>query len=153
MKIDIKEEQKRFWETFDEKLIENGEPFSVLHEMSGKVTYWGVVNKNKSFVDNALSMDFLARERKVRINIYVRDNLALFGILERNKNEVESMISVKVNWVRGTKNLNTRRITYELPIDVGNYLNYCDVIDEALPIIVEMKQVCEKYARYEFFDF
>ncbi|MBO4962712.1 MAG: DUF4268 domain-containing protein [Clostridia bacterium] len=124
MRIDVNTEQKNFWKLFDEKLIENGEPFSVLHEMAGKVTYWAVINKNHSFVDNALSIDFLVREKKIRINIYVRDNLSLFRVLENSKEEIESMISVPVKWVKGTKNLNTRRIIYEVPVNVGYFNNY-----------------------------
>ena len=37
MKVDVKTEQRKFWKIFDEKLIENGEPFSILHEKSGKL--------------------------------------------------------------------------------------------------------------------
>ena len=153
MRIDVKTEQKNFWKLFDEKLIENGEPFSVLHEMAGKVTYWAVINKNHSFVDNALSIDFLVGEKKIRINIYVRDNLSLFRVLENSKEEIESMISVPVKWVKGTKNLNTRRIIYEVPVNVGYFNNYNEVIDDILPVVIEMKKVCEKYAKYDFFDF
>lgn len=32
MRIDVKSEQRKFWGIFDEKLIENGEPFSILYE-------------------------------------------------------------------------------------------------------------------------
>ena len=153
MRIDIKAEQRKFWKTFDEKLIENGEPFSILHEKGGEVTYWGVVNKNHSLVDNALSIDFLAREKKLRINIYVRTDLALFSVFEKNKQNIEKTISVPLKWIVGTRNKNTRRIAYEIPVNTGYYANYDEIIDSALPVIVEMKKVCDTYAKNEFFDF
>ena len=153
MRICVQEEQEKFWKVFEKKLIENGEPFSILYKKAGKVTYWAVVNKNHSFVDNALSVDLLARERKLRINIYVRDNLALFARFERNKSAVQSMISVPVEWRQGTTNPNTRRIAYEIPIRVGYAQGYAEIIDKVLPVIVEMKAVCEAYAKNEFFDF
>lgn len=153
MKVDVKAEQKKFWKIFDEKLIENGEPFSILHEKGGEVTYWGVINKNHSLVDNALSIDFLAREKKLRINIYVRTDLALFSVFEKNKQNIEKTISVPLKWIVGTRNKNTRRIAYEIPVNTGYYANYDEIIDSALPVIVEMKKVCEKYAKYDFFDF
>ena len=53
----------------------------------------------------------------------------------------------------GTKNKNTRRIAYEIPVNTGYYSNYAETIDKALPIVDKMKKVCEKYARNEFFDF
>ena len=152
MRIDAKSEQRKFWKTFDEKLIENGEPFSILYENGGEVTYWAVINKRNSLVNNALSVDFLVRQEILRINIYVRDDVALFGRFERNRKDIEASISVPVKWVMGTRNKNTRRIIYEIPIEVGYYSDYDKIIDDVLPIIVEMKKVCEKYARYEFFD-
>ena len=153
MRIDVKTEQKKFWKIFDEKLIENGEPFSILYEKGGEVTYWAVVNKKQSFVDNALSIDFLVREQKLRINIYVRTDLALFSIFERNRKEIETMVGEPLKWIEGTKNKNTRRIAYEIPVNTGDYSNYDEVIDKILPVVDKMKKVCEIYARDNFFDF
>ena len=136
MRIDAKTEQRKFWRTFDEKLIENGEPFSILYEKGGEVTNWAVVNKKQSLVDNALSLDFLVREQKLRINIYIRTDLALFSIFERNRKDIEASISVPVKWVMGTRNKNTRRIIYESPVEVGYYSDYDKIIDDVLPIIV-----------------
>ena len=153
MKVDVKAEQKKFWKIFDEKLIENGEPFSILHEKGGEVINWAVINKNHSFVDNALSIDFLVREKKLRINIYVRTDLALFSVFEKNKQNIEKTISVPLKWIEGTRNKNTRRIAYEIPVHTGFYANYDEIIDRILPVIVEMKKVCDTYAKNEFFDF
>lgn len=153
MKIDVKSEQKKFWKAFDLKMIENGDPFSILHEKSGETTYWAVVNKKYSLVDNALSLDFLVRQGKLRVNIYIRCDLSLYSVLESHRQEIEAMVSVPLKWLKGTRNLNTRRIAYEFPIKVGNDSNYEEVIDDILPIVVEMKKVCEKYAPHAFFDF
>lgn len=153
MRIDVKTEQKKFWRAFERKLIENGNPFSILYEKGGEVTYWAVVNKNYSFVDNALSVDFLVREQKLRINIYVRNDLALFDVFERNRKDVETTVGVPLLWIAGTRNRNTRRIAYEIPVNTGYYSNYDKVIDQVLPIVEKMKKVCERYARNAFFDF
>lgn len=150
MRIDIKMEQRKFWKAFEEKLIENGEPFSILYEKCGEVTYWAVVNKKQSFVNNVLSIDFLVREQKLRINIYVRTDLALFSIFERNKKEIETMVGIPLKWIEGTRNKNTRRIAYEIPVKTGDYSNYDEVIDKALPVVDKMKKVCEMYARNIF---
>jgi hypothetical protein len=153
MRIDIKAEQRKFWKTFDEKLIENGEPFSILHEKGGEVTYWAVVNKKNSFVDNALSIEFVVSKQTLRINIYVRTDLALFSILERNKKDIDAIVGVPLKWDEGTRNKNTRRIAYEIPVNTGYYSNYAETIDKALPIVDKMKKVCEIYAKNAFFDF
>jgi hypothetical protein len=153
MRIDVKSEQRKFWKTFDEKLIENGEPFSILHEKGGEVTYWAVVNKKNSFVDNALSIEFVVSKQTLRINIYVRTDLALFSILERNKKDIDAIVGVPLKWAEGTRNKNTRRIAYEIPVNTGYYSNYAETIDKALPIVDKMKKVCEIYAKNAFFDF
>ena len=153
MKFDAKTEQKKFWSIFEEKLIENGEPFSILHEKSGEVTYWATVNNRNTLTDYCLSIDFLVRERKIRINIYVRNDLPFFSFIEKHKQEIESRISVPVVWVTGTTNPNTRRIIYEVPVEIGNPVNYAETIDEILPVIMEMKSVCEDYGKHIFFSF
>ena len=71
----------------------------------------------------------------------------------KNKQNIEKTISVPLKWIVGTKNKNTRRIAYEIPVNTGCYANYDEIIDSALPVIVEMKKVCETYAKNEFFDF
>lgn len=153
MRFDAKTEQKKFWKIFDEKLIENGEPFSILHEKAGEVTYWAMVNKKNSLVDNGISIDFLVRDKKLRINIYLRNDLSFFGYLERHKQDIESMVRVPLSWINGEKNQNTRRIAFYKSVEIGNVDNYAETIDEVLPVIVEMKQVCEKYGKDLFFDF
>lgn len=153
MRFDAKIEQKKFWKIFDEKLIENGEPFSILHEKAGEVTYWAMVNRNNSLVDSGISIDFLVRDKKLRINIYLRNDLSFFGYLERHKQDIESMVRVPLSWINGEKNQNTRRIAFYKSVEIGNIDNYAETIDEILPVIVEMKQVCEKYGKDLFFDF
>lgn len=153
MQFDAKAEQQKFWKIFDKKLIESGAPFSVLHEKAGETTYWAIVNKNNILVDNGLSLDFLVREKKIRINIYIRNNLPFFSFLEANKQAIAAKVRVPLNWVKGTRNANTRRISYETPVDIGNVKNYEDTIANILPIIIEIKTVCEIYGKNIFFDF
>lgn len=153
MQFDAKSEQQKFWKIFDKKLIENGEPFSILHEKAGETTYWAMVNKNNSLVDNGISLDFLVREKMLRINIYIRNDLQFFSFLEKHKQNIDAMVSVKLVWIKGERNANTRRIAYFKPIEIGNSKNYADTIDEVLPIIMEMKRVCELYGKNKFFDF
>ena len=44
------QEQTIFWSKFEDKLIENGEPFEIIHEKNGEVTFYGAVNKEKAWV-------------------------------------------------------------------------------------------------------
>ena len=68
-----KYEQKIFWSIFENKLIENGEPFSICYEMGGEVKHFGAINKNTPRVSLGLTVDFLYREKIVKINIYIEN--------------------------------------------------------------------------------
>ena len=139
-------EQTRFWKIFDNKLVENGEPFELIHEKSGEVTYWGNVNKRHSFVSLCLNIEFKYREEKVRVGIYVRDDLYLFQRLLWHREAIEEELGFKPEWVlAGKQNPNTRRVINEFPIELGNDVDYDRVIDEILPYVAKYKKVFEKY--------
>ena len=53
------------------------------------------------------------------------------------------MVGMSLKWLEGTRNKNTRRITYEIPVKTGDYSNYDEVIDKVLPVVDKMKKVCE----------
>lgn len=63
------------------------------------------------------------------------------------------MVGMPLKWVNGTRNKNTRRIVYEIPVNPENNSTYDEIIDKALPVVDKMKKVCEIYARSSFFDF
>ena len=153
MKYDAKKEQEIFWDHFDEKLAEKGYPFTILHKKAGVVTPWATVNKNKSFVNTCVAIDFSVRSKTLRLNIYIRDNLSLFSVLETNKTEIDAMIGVPVQWVQGSKNQKTRRIKHDIRLEIGNTNDYDNAIEKAIPIIERFIVVCRKYAEHEFFDF
>ena len=139
-------EQTKFWEIFDNKLIENGEPFELIHEKSGEVTHWANVNKKHSFVSLCLNIEFKYREQKVRVGIYIRDDLYLFQCLLRYRENIERELGFKPEWgFEGKKNPNTRRIMNEFPVTLFDEEDYDRVIDEILPYIVKYKTTFEKY--------
>ena len=140
-----REEQEKFWRIFDQKLIENGEPFSAVHQKSdGTPTYWGNVNRKKAFGPrNVLNIEFKYRKRKVRVGIYLWDDLYLFEQLYGNKDQIEKELGFSAEWNHiGTKNPNTRRIFIELPL-IFDESYYADVIDNALPYVMKFKEVFE----------
>ena len=139
-------EQIKFWKIFDNKLVENGEPFELIHEKSGDVTYWANVNKRRSFVSLCLSIEFKYREEKVRVGIYIRDDLYLFQRLLKYRENIETELGFKPEWVfEGVKNSNTRRIINEFPVVLFDEEDYDRVIDEILPYVAQYKKVFEKY--------
>ena len=147
------EERKEFWKIFEEKLIENGEPFSILCEKGGEPTFWATINKKNSIVDICLNVEFLYKFKKIRYGIYIRDNLNLFDFLFKKKEEIENALGFKVNWIlKGKINKNTRRIVLEEPVIIRDKNDYENVIDEILPYLMKFKEVFQKYIP-NLFDF
>ena len=152
MKSYSQAEWKTFWDIFDEKLIENGDPFTILHEKAGETTFWATVNNTKSMLDNGISLDFSVRESRLRVNIYIRNDIHLYNYLEGNKSEIQSMVSVPLQWMAGTRSAKTRRIGCYVPVTIGDVDSYEDAIETSLPIIMELISVCNKYGKNVFFN-
>ena len=140
-----KQEQLIFWNIFDDILIQNGEPFELLHEKSGEVTFWGVVNKKKSLIDLGLSVDFSVQKETLRINIYMRNKIDLYEYLYERKDEIEQKLGFNVIWNDKCPHSNTRRIEYNISFVSGDRNGYMDLIEEALPIIASFKEVFTGY--------
>ena len=147
------EERIKFWKIFEEKLIENGEPFSIIHEKGGEPTFWATINRKHSIVDICLNVEFLYKFKKIRYGIYIRDNVDLFNFLFKRKEEIENILGFKVNWIlEGKINKNTRRIVLEIPVTIGDKNDYENTIEKMLPFLMKFKEVFPQYIS-NLFDF
>ena len=55
--------------------------------------------------------------------------------------------------MQGIRSPKTRRIAYFSSVKPNSIDSYEKAIDEILPILIEMKAVCELFAKDLFFDF
>ena len=146
MLIPAQHEQKVFWHLFENKLFELGYPFNINYDMNGEIKYYASVNKRKNLVHLGLTIDFLCRDRIVKINIYIEDDVELFDLLYKNTEKIENDLGFKPQWIcSGVKNPNTRRVINTFPITIGNHLDYERVIQKIIPFIIQYKKVFEKY--------
>ena len=144
MKINATEEREVFWGIFDEKLIQNGEPFKIIHHReNGEPTYWGNINQKRIFGPNkTLGVEFRFRDKKIRVGIYLLDDLFLFERLYATKERIECELGFSVEWSHiGTQNPNTRRIYTEFDLELFDANHYAEKIDEILPYVVRFKEV------------
>lgn len=140
-----------FWIVFDGILIENGEPFKIIHEMSGKVKSWGTINSYKLWKSAMVCVGLRTQKKEVGIDIYVEDrNTEIGRIILANKDEINRLFPMPVQWLDGEKQSNTFRIRYTLSFADCTYR---EVIEKALPIIMEFIFVAKKYGEKYFFDF
>ncbi len=146
MRTPTSEERRIFWHIFERKLAELGNPFDICYEMYGDIKYYGSVNKFRPLVNLGLTVDFLYREKKVKINIYIRDDVELFDYLFYNKEKIESELGFNPQWIFcGEKNPNTRRVINTFSVTIGNPLDYERVINKTISYVIRYKNVFEKY--------
>ncbi len=145
MAIVAKEEQRVFWEMFEEALMQNGEPFKILHDKKGEPTFWAVVNKRRILFDLGLSLDFTVRNKNLKIQVYIRNNIPLYNYLYSKKGEIEENLGFKPVWNDRCQKPDTRRIEYNIQFIPGNREDYERVIEEALPITEKFRKVFGKY--------
>ncbi|MCD7728651.1 MAG: DUF4268 domain-containing protein [Clostridia bacterium] len=140
-----------FWNTFEQILIENGEPFKIIHEKAGEQTHWACVNKNKALNNNCVDISLVRREGFLRVGLYIIDRNARIGqILLANKENIDRQISFEHIWEDGTRNPNTLRIIKKFPI-AGKTSR--EIIENALPYIMKYVEIAKIYGEHDFFDF
>lgn len=143
--------KETFWFDFENILKENGEPFKIIHEKAGEQTFWACVNKNKAFTNNCVDISLVKRSNFLRIGLYIIDKDSPIGIIIlSNKENINEQLSFQPNWEYGSRNPNTLRVTVRLPIDSKTSR---ELIEEALPIIMEFIEVAKKYGGNYFFDY
>ncbi len=144
--------RKNFWEAFERILIENGEPFKIVYR-SSKIEYWASVNKYVVSNYNSVDIGLVLKENKLRLGLWLHDKTSdIAKKLQNHKKEIEEMLSFKPIWSDGLSNKNALRIMTYIPLDF-EYRTYREVIENALPIIIEFIAVAKKYGEQFFFDF
>ena len=139
-------EQKLFWGIFEKKLVNMNNPFTISYEINDEIKYFASVNKRNARVNLGLTIDFLCKEKIVKINIYLENDIETFNYLHLHKEKIESELGFKPQWIySGVKNPNTRRIINTFPIVIGNPLDYERVIEKIIPYVIQYKKVFEKY--------
>lgn len=142
---------KDFWKSFDEILLENGEPFKILYKMSGKVKHWSTINRHHIWKPFMVCVGLSSRKKEMHIDLYIENVNTMIGqMLIANKDNISSEISVPVQWTRGEKQPNTIRMKYSISFACCTYR---EAIEKALPIIMEFIEVAKKYGCAYFFDF
>ena len=104
----LKEQQKLFWELFEEILIENGEPFKISYQnKKNEIKHNGAVNKDFTNTPSGTAIDlgFNFGKGIFRVNFYIPERKPdLKNKLLTNKEQINSMITLPLLWEKGEKN-------------------------------------------------
>ena len=135
----------KFWEAFDELLIENGEPFNLTHFYSGRETSWACVNSNRARRSNSLEASITGNCSKLRVDLYIYNKLL------SNYDLIRQEAQASLEWENGTKSKKTIRLAYYVPINRYNVDTYRDTIERVLPVYVKLIKTLKKLGVYGLF--
>ena len=138
-------ERKIFWETFEEILNKNGNPFDIRYVFLNIVRQWAVVNNNKTRDSKVLEILFYKRG-EVKVDIYIENDVISYKHLVANIDKLKSLLNVPVECVNGKIGLNTKHIQSTFIVNYGDELDYKRVILEIIPVVLKYKSFLEKYA-------
>lgn len=86
--------QMKFWSTLNDKINESGESPVKPQKPTGK--HWHTFSVGKSGVN--LSLTFNTRNETLGIEIYIVNDQEIFDKLEKDKDEIEKKLNVKLSW-------------------------------------------------------
>lgn len=144
----------KFWEVFDELLIENGEPFNLTHFYSGRETSWACVNSNRARRSISLEASITGNCSKLRVDLYIENkeiNKFLYNKLLSNYDLIRQEAQASLEWENGTKSKKTIRLAYYVPINRYNVDTYRDTIERVLPVYVKLIKTLKKLGVYGLF--
>ena len=143
------EQQKVFWEMFDQELDNQGNPFQIRYRK-----HYGTINKRTADSDFCLGLDFLYRNEAVRVGIYMLDNVPAFDFLYSNKEKVEDELGFRLSWtMSGVKKPNLRRVEILTPIIANDEESYLEAIRLTIVRAKRFINVIPKYLEDSLFDF
>lgn len=136
----VETERNRFFETLQNELNLMGNPF-----IFKSSSFWATINKSSSNAQEpCIAIDFLVNEGYLRINLYIANDLELYELLEKRRDEIDDALYLPVKWSKGEKNPNTRRIKIELPFFPYDY-DYKKLVNRAIPIIMKFIETFKCY--------
>ena len=143
------QQQKRFWELFEDELEKQNNPFIIRHRK-----HYATVNRKSSDSGFCLGLDFLYSKELVRVGIYMLDDIAAFDFLHENQADIEERLGFTPNWtIGGDKNPNVRRVDILISITADDEESYLQAIRLAIIRAVQFKNVIPSYLSEPLFDY
>ena len=137
------QERKYFWKLMQQMLEKRGNPFKIKPAYtSGKPRHYaGICNGNGT----SLSVDFLATEGILRIELYIANNSNLYDILKENKETLEKILGFSILFTDGEKNEEVKWVKKEWRFEPYQWDEYRMVLEQALPDMIKFVEVFKTF--------
>ena len=140
-------ERKYFWETYQEILTENGEPFTLHLHRNADGTFRHYAQLNDYSLSRSLCIDFNLNGGVLRYGVYLDNDVNLYDFLLEKQKIIEEALGFSCIWRNGDKGKTTRRICCERTITPNYRESYLDAIEESMVRIVKFLEVFDRFLR------
>lgn len=133
-------ERIRFWEQFNQFVIDHGKPFNL---RKATKDHWYDISIGSSIAHIAITL--VNKESRIGVELYIDDNKELFDYMFSNREVIESEFGARLDWQR-LDNRKASRIKYYINgLDFNNHSNYKDLDGQIIAVALKMREVFQKY--------
>lgn len=133
-------ERVEFWTQFNELVLERGKPFNI---RKATTDHWYDVAIGTS--EAHIAINLVNKESSIVVELYIHDNKELFDRLHYIKDEIEQLLSFKLDWQRLDEK-KASRIKYTIAgLNFDDHSNYADLMNETINKVLMFKKVFKKY--------
>ena len=133
-----------FWTQFNDILEQRGKPFN---KRKATTDHWYSIAVGSS--ECQISIDLVNKNHKIRVGLWISDNKDRFDYMLQQKEEIESAIGFPLLWQRFDNKKSSLICTYINGLDFKAQDNYPELMNEAIDIVVKMRDVLQYYIRAE----
>lgn len=143
----VNESQSRrleFWTQFNDILEQRGKPFN---KRKATTDHWYSVAVGSS--ECQISIDLVNKDHKIRVGLWISDNKERFDYMRQHKEEIEVAMGFPLFWQRLDNKKSSLICTYIKGLDFKAQDNYPELMNEAIDLVVKMRDVLKKYIQAE----
>ena len=143
----VNESQSRrleFWTQFNDILEQRGKPFN---KRKATTDHWYSVAVGSS--ECQISIDLVNKDHKIRVGLWISDNKDRFDYMRQHKEEIEVAMGFPLFWQRLDNKKSSLICTYIKGLDFKAQDNYPELMNEAIDLVVKMRDVLKKYIQAE----
>lgn len=133
-------ERLAFWTMFNEVVTAMGKPFNVRKATKNQ---WYNVTIGSS--EATLSINLLNKDGCVTVELYIDHSKELFEKLHGQKDEIESLLGLELDWRRLDNKKASRIVSYIPGLDFSDHSNYSELMNQIVKRVIAMRQVFVKY--------
>lgn len=133
-----------FWTQFNDILEQRGKPFN---KRKATTDHWYSIAVGSS--ECQISIDLVNKNHKIRVGLWISDNKDRFDYMLQRKEEIESAIGFPLLWQRLDNKKSSLICTYINGLDFKAQGNYPELMNEAIDIVIKMRDALQYYIRAE----